>query len=225
MKKNIVIAAAQERFNTLIPLLRDIEGVSVHRINFQTELNVALLSSLQPDYIFFPQWNRIIPEEIFANFNCVMFHMTDLPFGRGGSPLQNLIVRGYRETMLSAFKCDGGIDSGPVYLKRPLSLDGTAEEIFERAIPVISDMIREIVESDPVPVQQQGEVTRFKRRKPEDGDIANLATVPDVYDYIRMLDAKGYPSAFLETDALKFDFSKAVLNNDEVIAEVKIKRK
>ena len=42
--------------------------------------------------------------------------MTDLPFGRGGSPLQNLIVRGYKETMLSAIKCVGEVDAGPIYI-------------------------------------------------------------------------------------------------------------
>ncbi len=26
-------------------------------------------------------------------FECVCFHMTDVPYGRGGSPLQNLIIR------------------------------------------------------------------------------------------------------------------------------------
>ena len=43
--------------------------------------------------------------------------MTDLPFGRGGSPLQNLIVRGFEETMTSAIKVTKGIDTGDIYLK------------------------------------------------------------------------------------------------------------
>ena len=41
--------------------------------------------------IFIPHWSFIIPKEIYQNFECILFHMTDLPFGRGGSPLQNLI--------------------------------------------------------------------------------------------------------------------------------------
>jgi len=36
----------------------------------------------------------IILKEIFENYEIILFHMTDLPYGRGGSPLQNLIVRG-----------------------------------------------------------------------------------------------------------------------------------
>lgn len=225
MNKKIVLAAEQDRFKALVSSLENIDGISVVRISSKNELNIEYLSSLKPDYIFFPQWNWIIPADIYTNFNCVMFHMTDLPYGRGGSPLQNLIVRGKTETMLSAFKCDEGIDSGPVYLKKPLSLSGTAEEIFKRAIPVIVDMIKEIVTTDPAPMPQKGEVTHFQRRKPEDGDISRLASISDVYDYIRMLDADSYPAAFIELGGLKFEFSKARKTDDEVIAEVRIKQK
>ena len=47
--------------------------------------------------------------------------MTDLPYGRGGSPLQNLIVRGHKHTMISAIKCVKELDAGPIYLKKPLT--------------------------------------------------------------------------------------------------------
>ena len=58
--------------------------------------------------------------------------MTDLPYGRGGSPLQNLIIRGHRDTQLTALKCEENVDEGPVYAKTPLSLSGSAEEILAR---------------------------------------------------------------------------------------------
>ena len=67
--------------------------------------------------------------------------MTDLPYGRGGSPLQNLIQRGHNTTMLTALRCNEGCDTGDIYLKRSLSLCGTAEEIFIRADTIIEQMI------------------------------------------------------------------------------------
>ena len=60
--------------------------------------------------------------------------MTDLPYGRGGSPLQNLIMMGKRNTKLTAFKCVKKLDSGPIYLKKKLSLDGNLEEIFQELV-------------------------------------------------------------------------------------------
>ena len=42
--------------------------------------------------------------------------MTDLPYGRGGSPSKS-IIRGLKTTKITAFKCVAEIDAGPVYLK------------------------------------------------------------------------------------------------------------
>ena len=70
--------------------------------------------------------------------------MTDLPYGRGGSPLQNLIVRGHSETKISALKVEKKLDTGDIYLKKNLSLEGSAQKIFQRANTSIIDMIKEI---------------------------------------------------------------------------------
>ena len=51
---------------------------------------------------FFVHWSRRVPDHWLPRYECACFHMTDVPFGRGGSPLQNLIERGHRETQLSA---------------------------------------------------------------------------------------------------------------------------
>ena len=76
--------------------------------------------------------------------------MTDLPYGRGGTPLQNLIIRGHSETMISAIRCEKKIDAGPVYLKKKLSLDGTAEKIYLRAYKIIEKMIFEIIQTNQI---------------------------------------------------------------------------
>jgi len=94
-------------------------------------------SELSPRFVFFPHWSWIIPNEIYDSFECVLFHMTDLPFGRGGSPLQNLIVRGFENTKISALQVSEELDAGLIYLKKDLSLHGTAEEIFLRASDII----------------------------------------------------------------------------------------
>lgn len=176
--------------------------------------NVDNIEKINPDFIFIPHWSHIIPAEIYTRFECIVFHMTDLPYGRGGSPLQNLIVRGHKDTMISAIKVSDGIDMGPVYLKKPLMLYGTARDIFERADAVIKEMIIEIINNNPLPWPQKGEPVAFKRRKPEESNIADLDNAEKIYDHIRMLDADGYPKAFLETKYFRFEFSNAKFNNN-----------
>ncbi len=155
----------------------------------------------------------------------MIFHMTDVPYGRGGSPLQNLIVRGHTETKLTALRCVAEMDAGPVYLQRPLSLLGTAEEILIRAGHLIIDMIVTITAVEPMPRRQQGAPTVFERRKPTDGALDQARTISNAYDLIRMLDAEGYPHAFADVGPFRIEFSRATLRPDEVVADVRISLK
>ena len=195
-------------------------------INKRSEFNIVNLDSIKPVKIFIPHWSYIIPDEIFEKYECVVFHMTDLPFGRGGSPLQNLIVLGKEETKISALKVVKELDAGPIYLKNKLSLNGTAEEIFIKANSIIESMIIEIINKELKPYEQKGVVVHFKRRKPKDSNITNLKNIKDIYNYIRMLDAEGYPKAFIENKYFKFEFSNAtVKDGEEIKAEIRIIKK
>lgn len=224
-KLHVVIASPHERHDALEVMLRDRLGLDVLRVREQSELDLSRLNAYMPSYIFFPHWSWKIPAEIYEGFECVIFHMTDLPFGRGGSPLQNLVVRGISETKLTALRCVAELDAGPTYLKRPLSLLGTAEEILIRASQLTGEMIEVIVQARPEPQMQTGEPTTFRRRTAQDGEMASLETLEKAFDYIRMLDGEGYPPAFLETEYLKLEFSRASVKPDCVIADVKITRK
>jgi methionyl-tRNA formyltransferase len=179
------------------------------------------LERLRPDYVFFPHWSWIIPAEIYDNFECVVFHMTDLPFGRGGSPLQNLILRGLRRTKVSAIRVAKDLDAGPVYLKLPVTLRGSAQQIYERVSELVFDrMIPEILRRRPVPRHQKGCPVFFARRKPAESRLPEFKTLKDAYDFIRMLDAEGYPPAFAEAGALRTEFRNARLVKGGLKAEV-----
>jgi methionyl-tRNA formyltransferase len=167
----------------------------------------------------------MIPKEIFENFNCIVFHMTDLPFGRGGSPLQNLLERKIYRTKISAIKCADILDGGDIYLKRDLDISyGSAQEIYFRASDIISEMIDEIIINNPQPMPQTGEIVEFKRRGPEQSDVFKLDDLETVYNYIRMLDAPGYPQAYIKSNALKYEFYDVKWINDALQAKVKIAR-
>lgn len=195
-------------------------------INKRSEFNIVNLDSIKPVKIFIPHWSYIIPDEIFEKYECVVFHMTDLPFGRGGSPLQNLIVLGKEETKISALKVVKELDAGPIYLKNKLSLNGTADEIFIKANSIIELMIIEIINKELKPYEQKGVVVHFKRRKPKDSNITNLKNIKDIYNHIRMLDAEGYPKAFIENKYFKFEFSNAIVKDgEEIKAEIRIIKK
>jgi len=226
MNMSYVVAYNRPWYSNLPQRLEKKTNKNFIAINNKKDLNWNHLISINPEYIFFPHWSYFIPEKIYGNFNCIIFHMTDLPYGRGGSPLQNLIVRGFKETVISAIKCVKEIDAGPVYLKKPLSLEGNAEEIFISASKVIEDMIIEIINNNIKPKPQKGKITTFKRRKPEQGDWSKAKSLEEVYNYIRMLDAEGYPNAFVRVGDFKLEFSRASKKSDNsILADVRISKK
>jgi len=193
-----------------------------HFIKDKEELKIERIIEINPRYIFFLHWSWKVPMEIINRFECVCFHMTDVPYGRGGSPLQNLIVRGHRQTKLTALKMVEDFDAGPVYLKKDLNLEGNAEEVYMRATYLSAEMIKNIIEKQPVPEEQKGEVVVFKRRKSHESRIPELSDLMSMHDFIRMLDAEGYPHAFLEYNGFRFEFSRANLYNGLIQADVKI---
>lgn len=195
----------------------------IYIINNNKELNLNVIEQISPDYIFFPHWSWMIPNEICIRYNCIVFHMTDLPFGRGGSPLQNLINFGIENTKITALKADNGIDTGDVYLKKDLNLNGSAEEIYLRASKIVFDeMIPEIIKNKISPKKQEGKVLEFKRRHYADGEIFEQFELEKIFDYIRMLDAVGYPKAFIKFGEYKLEFSRASLKGGKIIADVEI---
>lgn len=192
-------------------------------IEKRDELTIEALRALRPRYVFFLHWSWKVPDAVWREFECVCFHMTDVPYGRGGSPLQNLIVRGFRETKLTALRMCEEFDAGPVYMKQPLSLEGTAEEILIRASELSAEMVATMVRKPVRARPQRGKVTVFKRRQPAESSIPPCASLHAVYDFIRMLDADGYPRAFIEHAGYRYEFSRAALYDGRVVADVVIR--
>lgn len=224
MKRYVVATRKPWNHRVFHERLSHLEG-EWHLLTSLEDFEQADLTSIGPDMIFFPHWSWMVEENIVSRYECVAFHMSDLPYGRGGSPLQNLILRGRERTKLTAFRMTDELDAGPVYNQRDLSLSGTAESIFIRAAELIGEMIEEIVRETPEPSPQEGQVTTFSRRTPEESEISEIVTLHDLHDFIRMLDAEGYPRAFLEHEGFKMEFTRSAEYDEEIRADVRITAK
>ncbi|WP_129597813.1 methionyl-tRNA formyltransferase [Methanohalophilus profundi] len=222
MNKNKIIIATIKSWNIKNALKfkeEYCEKYDVLIITKKDDLNYETIKQHDPEYIFFPHWSWIIPEIIYTNFECVVFHITDLPYGRGGSPLQNLILRKVYNTKISAIKVEQNLDAGEVYIKKDFYIGlGSAEEIFMEASNIIFEMINYIVDKSPEPQYQSGEPVFFKRRTPSESDISkpDFKNYDDIYDFIRMLDGEGYPKSFLKIGNFKILFSDIHKKGDKL---------
>lgn len=191
------------------------------------DLNLKFLKKKKPDIIFFPHWNYLIKKKIFQNYLCIGFHASPLPYGRGGSPVQNMIVRNFKKTQLCSFKLAKKIDSGPIYTKKEIPLKGTGEKIFLNIYKSILNMIFQIEKKIPIAKIQKGKAVYFKRRKPKDGNLLISENINEIFNLIRMLDINflNYPKAFIENKKIIFKFKNARLKKNKIEAEVDILRK
>lgn len=221
---NYIVASSKPWHRNAFEHVRDCEPGHWFYVNSRGELE-QVVTEVIPRYIFFLHWNWLVPQNIWSGYESVCFHMTDVPYGRGGSPLQNLILAGHTETVVTALRMTEEMDAGPVYAKRAMSLLGRAEEIYLRAGDVCWEIIRWMIREQPTPVPQQGEVTKFIRRKPEQSVLPTQCDLVELYNHIRMLDAPTYPLAFVDYGDFRLEFTNAELDRDELNAHVIIRRR
>lgn len=188
-------------------------------------LTLDALEKIKPRYIFFPHWNWLVPKDIFDRYECVCFHSAPVPYGRGGSPIQNMIVRGHNNTKVTALQMMEELDAGPVYRQHDMSLAGSGDEIYARVAALIENMIVDIISTTPKPVPQEGDVTPFKRRTSDQSILPTEGELKQIYDHIRMLDAETYPHAFIEHGDFILELTQAIQHSDTVEARVVIHRR
>ena len=128
MQRKIGSHSSSRPWNTNLPDQLQAEELQCIHDYVKEELTDNI-QNISPDWIFVPHWSYFIDNNIIDRWQTVVFHMTDLPFGRGGVPSESDKKR-LEDTHISAIKCSAGIDDGPVYLKEYLGLHGTAEEIL-----------------------------------------------------------------------------------------------
>ena len=97
-------------------------------IKSKKQLTYNSIKRINPSIIFFPDWSWKVPEEIVRNFKCVCFHEAPLPKFRGGSPIQNQILRGKTKTKTTAFIMNEKIDAGNIILQKDLSYKNISDK-------------------------------------------------------------------------------------------------
>ena len=180
------------------------------------------LKKVDPKYIFFVHWNWKVEEEIYKNFNCILFHTAPLPYGRGGSPIQNLILKEHILAPVCALQMKKELDAGPIYSKVEISLEGNLSKIFSRINEAINKLIKEIINKKIKPKKQLGDPIFFKRLNEKDNEIPSDINIKKFYDYIRMLDHESYPNSYIKYGRFKIEFYNAINEKDGLKVSCKI---
>jgi methionyl-tRNA formyltransferase len=144
---------------------------------------------------------EVFSPELIANYDhALVVHGSDLPNGRGWSPIIWQLLSGQQDFTLSLIEATNPVDSGRIWNKikfqiLPNALFGEIQNaIAENTIKLISDVIDN---HDSVSPQEQiGEVTYFKRRTPADSELDPRKSIEENFDLIRVSDPVRYPAFF-----------------------------
>jgi len=193
-----IYKAVQDETDNIVIISRD----------FNAEKQKGLLEDFKPDYILFFGWSDYVPEEITSNYRCLMLHPSRLPEYREGSPLQNQIINGVKESAVTIFEMNDIMDGGDIYKQVPLSLEGNICDIFQRIEDSGIIATKEILAGDfQAKAQDECASSVYKRRTPKESEITlgelKTCSAEYLHNKIRML-TDPYPNAFIRmTDGRK----------------------
>jgi methionyl-tRNA formyltransferase len=84
---------------------------------------VALLEGLGVQALTVAAYGQILKSPLLGALPCINVHASLLPKYRGASPIERAIMAGERVTGVSIMAMAKGLDSGDIYLQRPLEID------------------------------------------------------------------------------------------------------
>ena len=147
-------------------------------------------------------WNLISSDILNQNIHNLVVHESDLPNGKGWSPLTWQVIDGKNEIPIVLFEAVEKIDAGPIYLRSDIRLDegDLIDEIHEKQAEKTYDLCEAFIDSYPQLIGegeiQKGEETFYSRRTPDDSEIDPEKSIASQFDLLRTVDNMLYPAFF-----------------------------
>lgn len=198
----------------------DALGIEIRLSNTLEDIFEEILHESGNGTVFVPHFSKIIDLNRFPETRFIGFHTGNLPKDRGGSPIQNKILKKEYLTEVSAIVLENEVDSGAIYTQRRIDLsNGDIEFILRKISLLISSMMVEIAVSDLKPTPQSDFAGVSKRLTNNDSELPVYAAIDDLYDRIRMVDGFDYPRAFLKQGNYKVHFANAIRKGEKITAD------
>lgn len=220
--------AASENVSDYDPVFETAEKFNVPYKKFKKindEENVKIIKEIEPDYIFVIGLSQLVKDEIInaAKKGVVGFHPAPLPKYRGRATNVWQQLLGVKESAVSVFFIDDGIDSGDILAQEPYYIgendycQDVLDKIDEAAIIAMRKVLIGLRDNTLVPVKQNDEEATYTlKRSPEDGLIDWNQSIRDIHLLIRAI-SRPYPGAFSMYDGK----SKVVIYKAEVLENKK----
>ncbi len=157
----------------------------------------------QGDYCFLLSFSSIISETTLTlNQHNFVVHASDLPAGKGMSPLSWQILEGKNNIKVSLFEAQTALDSGRIYLQKSLNFTGheLLPEMQQSLAALTLELCLKIV-NNPDDIfnnarEQTGTESHYKRRSPVDSQLDPGKNIKEQFNLLRIVDNEKYPAFF-----------------------------
>lgn len=162
------------------------------------------------DFCFCLSFSQLIPPKIRQKFrHTLVVHESDLPVGKGWSPLTWQILEGKNRIPITLFEAADEIDSGLIYAQRWIEFEGheLVDELREGQARATKEICQWFVDHYPESLsearEQQGRESFYARRRPKDSELDPNKTIAEQFNHLRVVDNERYP-AFFELNGRRF---------------------
>lgn len=169
--------------------------------SYEVELLTDSSLLMGGDLLFLISATEIIGIDVLNLYDsALVIHASDLPSGRGWSPLTWQILEGKREIVLSMFEAAEIVDSGDIWKKSVIGIPENSlfEEIVKTSALGTLELMDFAVEnySNVTAKAQVGEPTYYRRRILQDSKVSHNQTIEEIFDLVRVCDPVRYPAHF-----------------------------
>jgi methionyl-tRNA formyltransferase len=164
---------------------------------------LSVFQKLEADVILALGWYFMVPKKIreTAKLGAWGLHASLLPDYAGHAPLVWAIIEGQKETGVTLFKLDDGVDDGDIVMQKKFLIEtnDTIKEVYEKATKASEEILIEVfenIDSIKFTPQDKSKIKVYPHRTPEDG-LIDLSWEPQrIKNFIRA-QTKPYPGAFV----------------------------
>ncbi len=146
-------------------------------------------------------------EKIFKNLplnkHNLVVHESDLPKGKGWSPLTWQVLEGKKRIPITLFEATEKVDAGKIYNQDFIKLDGyeLLPEIKHKQGVITNNLILKFLENYPNQgKEQKGEETFYDKRGPKDSQLSIDKSLKEQFNLLRVCDNERYPAFFYLND-------------------------
>lgn len=160
------------------------------------------IKELDLDLILVLGWYYMIPKSTreLAKYGAWGIHASLLPKYAGGAPLNWAIINGEKETGITLFRMEDGVDDGDIIAQRSFRIEqkDTIKQVYEKATiasKIILEKVLSNIENIEFIPQDKSKIEIYQQRSPKDGMIDWHQNAQEIYDFIRA-QTLPYPCAY-----------------------------